>query len=221
VSQETLPSSEQTNRPAAEAGKDKGGTGWPAPEPNTDFLPMVRGIRAGNASFVRELDTLVSPGILFLLAGAMPSAELADKVHGIVVSVVRRIRDGELDSPDGLLDFVRCVTKEHIAVSLFNLRRSDDSRTRVEPSGGVSPAARDSGAGSDSTILMRDVLRELSPRDREALERYYVLGHSEEAIMADLRMTPVQFRSLKSAVKMRFLAVRANQAPDTGGREDT
>lgn len=184
------------------------------PAGGADLLQLVRGIRAGDASFVCQLDTLVSPGVLFLLAGAVPSAELADRVHDIVVAVVRRIRDGELDAPDGLLDFVRCVTKEHIAVCLFNHKKSGDARPVVESSLCITPTRASAAGGGDSTMLMRQVLRELSARDREALERYYVLGHSEESILAGMQLTQTQFRVLKSRVKMRFLGERVrNSAP--------
>lgn len=179
------------------------------PAGGTDLLQLVRGIRAGDASFVCQLDALVSPGVLFLLAGAVPSAELADRVHDIVVAVVRRIRDGELDAPEGLLEFVRCVTKEHIAVYLFTNRKSGDARPAIESSGDIVQAH---AAGSESTVLMRQVLRDLSPADREALERYYVLGQSEESILAALRLTPAEFRLLKSKVKMRFLGERVRNA---------
>jgi hypothetical protein len=167
---------------------------------------------------VCQLDALVSPGVLFLLAGALPAAELADRVHNIVVAIVRRIRDGELETPDGLLEFVRCVTKEHIAVCLFNHKKYGDSRSPAESGGSASPAAGDSRAGGDSTMLMRRLLRELSARDREALERYYVLGQSEELILAELQLTQAEFRHLKSGVKMRFLGerVRNSAAADEG-----
>jgi len=144
---------------------------------------------------------------MFLLAGALPSAQLADRVHDIVVAVIRRIRDGELENPDSLPEFVRSVTREHIVAYMQTHGGSAD----------VLPG--DSSADCDSTMLMRQILRELSDHDREALERYYVLGQTETDILEGMQITPGQFRALKAGVKLRFLNANVSKPPRQSRRE--
>ena len=52
--------------------------------------------------------------------------------------------------------------------------------------------------------VMLEVLREMSPRDREVLTRFYLREQSQEQICRDMRLTDTQFRLLKSRAKARF-----------------
>ena len=52
--------------------------------------------------------------------------------------------------------------------------------------------------------VMRRVLRELSPREREVVKRFYVNEQSPAQICSEMSLTRSQFRSLKSKVRGRF-----------------
>lgn len=49
------------------------------------------------------------------------------------------------------------------------------------------------------------ILAALSPREREALHRCYVLEQDDEQILRDLTFNRGEFRALKARVKKQFL----------------
>jgi DNA-directed RNA polymerase specialized sigma subunit len=52
--------------------------------------------------------------------------------------------------------------------------------------------------------FMRDILRQLSDRDREILTRFYLHEETQEEICSGMSLTETQFRLLKSRAKARF-----------------
>jgi len=52
--------------------------------------------------------------------------------------------------------------------------------------------------------LIRQVLAELSDRDREILTRFYVDEQGQDQICSEMALTETQFRLLKSRAKARF-----------------
>ena len=51
---------------------------------------------------------------------------------------------------------------------------------------------------------IRRILSDLSPQEREALKRFYVLGHSIADIQRDLKMDADGFLKLKTIAKARW-----------------
>jgi DNA-directed RNA polymerase specialized sigma24 family protein len=65
--------------------------------------------------------------------------------------------------------------------------------------------------------IARKVLEEVSGRDREILQRFYVLGQSQEQICAVMELSCNQFRLLKSRAKARFGEIGKKLATGGGG----
>jgi RNA polymerase sigma-70 factor (ECF subfamily) len=53
-------------------------------------------------------------------------------------------------------------------------------------------------------LVMRRVLRELSPREREAISRFYLKEQTQAQICSEMALTKIQFQLLKSRAKARF-----------------
>ncbi len=183
---------------------------------DVDFEQLIRGIRAGKAAYMRRFDEILSPGVLFLLARALPDSDLAAKVHGVVLAVMRRIRDGELGGAGGLLPLVRSVAQEHIAMNLELLSRA----AAAEPGTPEPVAGTISAPGECETEMMRQVLEDFAEAERIALRRAYVLGESEETILEQTGLTQVRFRQLKTAVKARFLALHGAEAQEAAAEPE-
>jgi DNA-directed RNA polymerase specialized sigma24 family protein len=60
--------------------------------------------------------------------------------------------------------------------------------------------------GSDAKL--RRILSELSPKEREALDRFYCLQQTAEQISSELQIDAEKLRKLKSRVKVAYLANR-------------
>jgi hypothetical protein len=53
---------------------------------------------------------------------------------------------------------------------------------------------------------IRRILSDLSPQEREALNRFYVLGHSAAVVQRDLKMDADELLKLKTKTKARWHA---------------
>lgn len=192
-------------------------TGHPFSPGEFDCERLVCGIREGDASFVGRLHTLFAPGIVFLLARALPADDLPERVHDVLLAVVRRIRDSEVERHGALLTLVREVVREHILMCLRDRNDANGSRSRALVVDSAPPAPADSSDSLDQTTIMEQALRELTDRDREALDRFYVLGQTEERILAEMKLPQEAFRLLKSEVRAKYLA-RRRHTPAAAGR---
>jgi RNA polymerase sigma-70 factor, ECF subfamily len=183
----------------------------PAPEsvePNpVNWQDLVERIHKGEESGMEELYRLFGRGIRYYLCRQLGHQELDDKVHDTFVIVVQAIRRGELREPDRLMGFVRTVVRRQVAAYIDEAVHSRRDELNLDM--GVRVADRrnnpeQSAAFLQKVELMREVLRNLSDRDREILTRFYLDEQSQEAICHEMALTETQFRLLKSRAKARF-----------------
>jgi RNA polymerase sigma-70 factor (ECF subfamily) len=178
------------------------------PRENPDCAALVGRIRAGDSTATEELYGIFAHGVRYFLLHHLGPDELDDKVHDCFVIVLQAIRDGELREPERLMGYVRTVVKRKIANSIdltVQQRRNrvdlDDalcslSDCRDDPERGM--------VSRQQIAIARRVLEEVSGRDREILQRFYVLEQSQEQIRAVMELSGNQFRLLKSRAKARF-----------------
>ena len=172
-----------------------------------ELVELVARIRDGQTDGMAELYQLFSKGIRFYLCRQLGPQEIDDKVHDTFVVVVQAIRKGELREPQRLMGFVRTVVRRQVAAHIdrvVHTRREQtelDATMRVaDPRGNPEEAA----IFRQRNTLIRQVLGELSPRDREILTRFYLLEESQEQICTEMSLSETQFRLLKSRAKARF-----------------
>jgi RNA polymerase sigma-70 factor (ECF subfamily) len=171
------------------------------------WVELVERIRSGKTDGMEELYQLFSRGIRFYLCRQLGPQELDDKVHDTFVVVVQAIRRGELREPQRLMGFVRTIVRRQVAAHIDRVvhdRREQaefDSTVRVaDPRGNPEEAA----IFRQRIGLIRQVLGELSERDREILTRFYIDEQSQDQICSEMGLTETQFRLLKSRAKARF-----------------
>jgi RNA polymerase sigma-70 factor (ECF subfamily) len=178
-----------------------------APDAYAEWVELVGRIRDGGTDGMTELYQLFSRGIRFYLCRQLGPQEIDDKVHDTFVVVVQAIRRGELREPQRLMGFVRTVVRRQVAAHIdraVHSRREQteiDSGTRVaDPRGNPEEAA----IFRQRNALIQQVLGELSPRDGEILNRFYLDEQSQDQICAEMSLSETQFRLLKSRAKARF-----------------
>ena len=171
------------------------------------WVELVERIRMEKTDGMEELYQLFSRGIRFYLCRQLGPQELDDKVHDTFVVVVQAIRKGELREPERLMGFVRTIVRRQVAAHIDKVvqnRREQaefDSTIRVvDPRGNPEEAAM----FRQRIGLIRQVLGELSERDREILTRFYINEQSQDQICSEMGLTETQFRLLKSRAKARF-----------------
>jgi RNA polymerase sigma-70 factor (ECF subfamily) len=173
-----------------------------------DWAALVSGIRDGNSAAMAELYGIFARGIRYFLLRNLGPDDLDDKVHDCFVIVTQAIQNGDLREPERLMGYVRTVVKRQIAASIDVAVHQRRSRVDFEDSMVSVSDWRDNPERSviarQRAEIARKVLNGVSRRDREILNRFYVLEQSQQRICADMGLSYNQFRLLKSRAKARF-----------------
>ena len=166
-----------------------------------DWERLVEKIEKGDPDGVEELYSILSETVRANSYRAIGPQLLEDAVHEVLVIVLQAIRCRELRKPSGLMGFMRKVAHRH---AVAQIRRAIFLRRKFADAGlpdAVAPR-RDS---PDNRLDQRErykraqrVLRRLSARDREILERFYLREQPRSQICGEMHLTDTQFRLFKS-----------------------
>jgi RNA polymerase sigma-70 factor, ECF subfamily len=175
---------------------------------SVDWVALVAQIRAGDDDGIDQLFKLFNRGIRHLLVRQLGPRNLEDRVDETLLRVVRDIQHGDLLEPDGLMGFVRYVAQLQVRAYANEEPHRQCHEVELEA---VGPSAADRKANPESQAwehqraeLVKTVLMRLSPRDREILERIYLMEQTDEQIQAEMSLTEDQFRLLKPRAKQHF-----------------
>jgi len=168
---------------------------------------LVARLLVGDIDAMLELHQIIDTGFRFTLAQRVGFQDLEDSLHDAFIEVLRSIQRAELRDARRLMGFIRIVVQR-----MGNSRRSrnaQDHHENVElDERCVMPEPRNNPEKNliarQKENLIQHVLEVMSPRDRDVLNRFYVQEQTQERICAEMKMSPVQFRLLKSRAKDRF-----------------
>ncbi|HUK89016.1 MAG TPA: sigma-70 family RNA polymerase sigma factor [Blastocatellia bacterium] len=189
--------------------------------------PLVERIRAGDDTAVQELYLKLCTGLGFLIRRQLGAQDMHDHVHHVFIIVLTAIRSGRLRVPEALIGFAWAVMRNHIAACIDEMQRS-----RQENPGAVAldsialdqHSPEDAVLNQEKTEIAYRALKQLRPRDREILTRFYLSGQTEERICEEMQLTSTQFRLAKSRAKAAFgeigerLMARRPSVKGAGGR---
>ena len=178
-----------------------------AVNPISHWAEIVDRIQHDDPAAIEELYQFFSRGIRFFLCRQLGLQELDDKVHDTFVIVLQAVRRGELRDPTRLMAFVRTVVRRQIASYIDNAVQVRKEHADLETGSHVmdhrsSPETR--AIFDQQVAIMLELLQKVEGRDREILERFYLLEQSQERICEDMGLSETQFRLLKSRAKARF-----------------
>ena len=184
------------------------GHSQPEPLPVPDWTSLVNRIRNDDAAAMAELYAIFAKGIRYFLLRNLGPDDLDDKVHDCFVIVTQAIRNGELREPERLMGYVRTVVKRQIAASIDVAVQQRRNRVDFEDSLFTLSDWRENPERNVIAMqraeIARKVLNGVSRRDRDILNRFYVLEQTQEQICAEMGLSYNQFRLLKSRAKARF-----------------
>jgi RNA polymerase sigma-70 factor (ECF subfamily) len=178
-----------------------------ATECAVDWSELVARIQHGDDTGMEDLYRLFARGIRFYLCRQLGMQELDDKVHDTFLIVVQAIRRGDLREPDRLMGFVRTVVRRQVAAHIDQVVHSRRDEMHLDVGVRVADGRRNpeqNMAYQQKADFMREILRQLSDRDREILTRFYLHEETQEEICTEMGLTETQFRLLKSRAKARF-----------------
>ena len=171
------------------------------------WAALVERVKTGDDRGMEELYALFSKGVRFYLCRQLGPQELDDKVHDTFLVVVQAIQKGDLREPERLMGFVRTVVRRQVAAHIDRTaaRRRDmaDLDTGMPvPDKRMTP--EEDAINREKVDIMKEVLMDISTRDREILTRFYLREQSQQEICDEMGLTETQFRLLKSRAKARF-----------------
>jgi len=171
------------------------------------WVDLVGRIQSCETDGMAELYALFSRGIRFYLCRQLGPQELDDKVHDTFLVVVQAIRRGELREPQRLMGFVRTIVRRQVAAHIDRVVHSRKEQTELDSNIRVAdPRSNPEEAAifHQRNDLIQRVLAELSDRDREILNRFYLQEQGQDQICKEMSLSETQFRLLKSRAKARF-----------------
>jgi RNA polymerase sigma-70 factor (ECF subfamily) len=184
---------------------------------------LVTQIQDGSADAMQELYELVldcaGPYLRWRLGSPNVQAEMDDRLHDTYLAAVEAILSGTIREPERLMGFVRTVVRHQATAAI---RRAMHRRKTAGPADGGDgladqrPNPEGSRIEAEQMEMMDSLLRHMKERDRKILVRFYLDGHSQEQICAEMNLTPTQFRLHKSRAKARFSSLalaRLNRPP--------
>jgi RNA polymerase sigma factor (sigma-70 family) len=173
----------------------------------TPWPSLIAKIQADDAGGMEELYEVFSRGVRFFLWRQLGKQDLEDTVHDTFLAVTEAIRRGEVREPERLMGFVWTVVRRHLATQIERTVHLRNQRADINGEMHIP----DRGADPEWTAMVRQrqtmahcLLREVSGRDREVLIRFYLKEETQEQICEDMKLTPTQFRLLKSRAKQRL-----------------
>jgi RNA polymerase sigma-70 factor, ECF subfamily len=176
-------------------------------EGEESWTRLVNRLQDGDPAAMAELYQVFAKGIRFYLCRQVGTQELDDRVHDAFLVVVQSIQRGELRDPRRLMGFVRTVVRRMVAAQID--RDIQNRKETLDLDFGERVA--DQRANPEKSVmlrqkidLIRQVLDQMSDKDREILFRFYVEEQHPERICDEMKLSITQFRLLKNRAKSRF-----------------
>jgi len=159
-----------------------------------DYVQLVNRIIAGDTEAEADLVKRFQPAVLNIIRHDTNSSMIEDFSQDILIIVILKIRNGELNHPESLGSFITSVAKNHVIEQMRRIRRRpSEDLDKADQVRDPSPTALDQLQKSERLKKVRNLLNEINPRYKELLLRYYINEEPKETICADLGMTSKQF----------------------------
>jgi RNA polymerase sigma-70 factor, ECF subfamily len=168
---------------------------------------LVARILAGEKAAESELVQRYSRGVLIILCRATGDQSLSEDLSQETFRLtLEKIRGGEVREPEKLSGFI-CSLARNLATDHYRRsRRSEqvDDPEAVEMVAATAPTQLDRVLQAEKSKHVRQLLSELSERDREILRRFYIEEEDKERICADLKLSSLHFNRVLHRARERY-----------------
>jgi RNA polymerase sigma-70 factor (ECF subfamily) len=175
----------------------------------TDYTALVNRIISGDAAAEEELVALFEEPVFHIirrLAGNTSMVE--DFSQDTFLTVIRKIRKGDLRQAESLGSFVAAVARNHTIEQMRLIRRrAGEDLGHADQVPDTSPDPLKKLQRSAQIAELRGAIKELIPRYRELLLRFYINEEPKDDICADLGLTSEQFDGVLHRARKRCKAI--------------
>jgi hypothetical protein len=157
-----------------------------APVPDEACLTeLVKSIRDGVADANVELRRVFYRGACFLMQRRLGRHDVDSDVEPVLDAVCLKIREDNSIDGRNLPGLIRQMLARSIPASTpANISKN--------------------GADRPAVTIAAGILKSMSPVERDALRRCYVLGEPPESVLKSLKLTPDQFRAIRLRARTEF-----------------
>lgn len=168
---------------------------------------LVARILAGEKEAENELVRQYSRGVSILLNRATGDRSLSEDLSQETFQLtLEKIRGGEVREPEKLSGFIcslaRNLATDHYRRSRRSEQVSDPNEVELIPA--ASPTQLDRVLQAEKAKRVRQLLGELSDRDREILQRFYIEEEDKDRICADLKLSSLHFNRVLHRARERY-----------------
>jgi len=168
---------------------------------------LVTRILAGEKAAESELVQQYSRGVLIILNRATGDYSLSEDLSQETFQLtLEKIRGGEVREPEKLSGFI-CSLARNLATDHYRRsRRSEqvDDPEAMETVAAAAPSQLDLVLQAEKSKRVRELLSELSGRDREILRRFYIEEEDKDRICADLKLSGLHFNRVLHRARERY-----------------
>ena len=189
--------------PALEAAKRQ----TVGPRVHPDYVGMVGRILRGDKDAEEELVDCFQDGVFQIILNIVRNPPLAEDLsQDAIITIIRKIRNGDLHHPESLKSFVLSVARYHAIEQMRKIRRRDlnENLEAAEQLPDPAPNRLEELEKSERLSEIRNVVEELRPRYKQLLFRFYINEEPKEVICADLGLTSAQFDGVLHRARNRY-----------------
>jgi DNA-directed RNA polymerase specialized sigma24 family protein len=156
-----------------------------------DLTKMIDPIRSGDRSAPADWLQTFLPGTCFLIRRRLGKPDVDAEARSVLAAALLEVRADATVMPDQIPGLIRRLICQRY------------------------PGKPSEYAGSSNTARTKDaerILNRMSPVERDALRRCYVLGEAPELILSGLKLTVEEFRKIRSRARAEFSVLKPKQA---------
>jgi hypothetical protein len=155
-----------------------------------DLAELVSLIHTGHAAAAQQLHRILSTGVRFLLQRRLGRIDVDREAESVLETAIRTIQNDISVRADGVPQMVRRLIQQQCP--------------------GQTKSAIETGAtGGPWQEVVEGILDGMSPVEREALRRCYVLGEAPETFLDTLRLTLREFHAIRVRARAEFSSRKA------------
>ena len=175
-------------------------------EARPDWNALVEGIQKKNGAAIEEFYATFRKSTSVMLYRRFGMIDLPDITEQCLALAVEAIQGYRLRDPARLPGYLQSIVRHYSAERIKGLikARSEVSFDSVDIHA-VDPSPEEMAYKAQLRARIREILHSMSSRDREILNRFYILGETAVEIQGAMLLSDTQFRLHKNRAKTRFI----------------
>lgn len=176
---------------------------------HSDYSSLVKRIIDGDDAAEAELVSVFKDRVSHIIRRIASSTSMVEDLsQDTLFTVIKKIRNGDLQQPESLGFFVAGVARNHALeqMRVFRRRTSEDLE-HAEHVADPAPTPLEQLQTSEKLKEIRQIIDGLIARDRTLLLRLYINEEPKETICAGLGLTSDQFDRVVHRARKRFKAL--------------